>query len=76
MSDKTKIFISYGRKDGREFAGMLRDLLTSDEHAHKYELWQDVVSMEGGDTPWWDQILPQLENLMLSIKAYQHILKT
>ena len=47
----TRIFISYSRKDGRDFAAELRKRLT----AEGLSVWQDLVQMEGGQD-WWSQI--------------------
>jgi hypothetical protein len=46
-----RIFISYARRDGEEFARRLRERLIE----AGFSLWQDRTSMEGGKD-WWDQI--------------------
>ena len=46
-----RIFISYARSDGEQFATELRQRL----EAEKIPLWQDRVGMEGGKD-WWKQI--------------------
>jgi len=51
-SDKPKprVFISYSRKDGEDFAIDLRQRL----EAENLPLWQDRARMEGG-VGWWKQ---------------------
>ncbi len=57
-----RIFISYSRKDGAEFAAKLRDTLT----AADLSIWQDIVALEGG-RDWWTQIEDALKS-----KSLQH----
>jgi WD40 repeat protein len=52
------VFISYARKDGEEFAGMLRERLTREEP--EITLWQDRTKLEGG-VGWWKQITEALD---------------
>jgi WD40 repeat protein len=47
-----RIFISYARSDGEEFARNLRRRLIEEYHL---AIWQDRTSMEGGKD-WWQQI--------------------
>jgi hypothetical protein len=46
-----RIFISYARKEGAEFAADLREKLLRQQ----LSVWQDIVSLEGG-RDWWSQI--------------------
>jgi hypothetical protein len=46
-----RIFISYSRKDGAEFAAKLRDQLAGES----LSMWQDLTELEGG-SDWWSQI--------------------
>ena len=57
-----RIFISYSRKDGVEFAADLRKRL----EAQDLSVWQDIVALEGG-RDWWSQIEDALKS-----KALQH----
>ncbi len=59
-----RIFVSYARSDGKDFASKLRRRL-QDEHG--FPLWQDLADMEGG-RDWWLQIteaIDQTEYLVL-----------
>lgn len=58
MPTQARIFISYSRKDGSEFAKTLRTQLIEifGEHA----IWRDRDDMEGG-VGWWNQIQEALE---------------
>jgi hypothetical protein len=58
MPDAKDIFISYARSDGRDIARRLRDELS----AHGFDIWQDVVSMEGGED-WRKQIDKAIESV-------------
>jgi len=53
-----RVFISYARSDGEEFARELRKRL----EAENIPLWQDRVGMEGG-RDWWLQITEALEQV-------------
>jgi hypothetical protein len=53
LSGKPRVFLSYARKDGEEFATNLRKGL--EEHEPELTLWQDRAQMEGG-IGWWKQI--------------------
>ncbi len=55
-TDAPRIFISYARKDGKEFALELHRRLTEE---HGFSLWQDLADMEGGKD-WWQQIYEAL----------------
>jgi hypothetical protein len=46
-----RIFISYARLDGQEFADSLRRKLEKLD----FSVWQDITAMEGG-RDWWEQI--------------------
>ncbi|MCI0698292.1 toll/interleukin-1 receptor domain-containing protein [candidate division KSB1 bacterium] len=52
MKNKTRIFISYARSDGSTFAKDLRHRLIDEYH---FQVWQDIVELEGGKD-WWLQI--------------------
>src|SRR5712691_10081691 len=51
-----RVFISYARSDGEQFATQLRKRL----EAKHIPLWQDRVGMEGG-RDWWQQITEALD---------------
>jgi hypothetical protein len=53
-----RVFISYARSDGEEFARKLRKRLEKVE----IPLWQDRVGMEGG-RDWWLQITEALDQV-------------
>src|SRR5439155_10215125 len=53
-----RIFISYARSDGEDFARALRMRL----EAEGIPLWQDRVGMEGG-RDWWLQIIEALDHI-------------
>ena len=53
-----RVFISYARSDGEQFATQLRQRLES-EHI---PLWQDRVGLEGGKD-WWLQITEALDKV-------------
>src|SRR5690242_2488227 len=57
-SQRARVFLSYARADGQEFARELRTRLEG-EHI---SLWQDRVSMEGG-RDWWLQIVEALNHV-------------
>jgi TIR domain/NB-ARC domain/APAF-1 helical domain len=57
-----RIFISYSRKDGAEFAADLRERLLREN----LSVWQDIITLEGG-RDWWSQIEDALKS-----KALQH----
>jgi hypothetical protein len=46
------IFISYARSDGKNFADDLRHRLIDE---YRFQVWQDIVELEGGKD-WWLQI--------------------
>ncbi|MDR4459270.1 MAG: TIR domain-containing protein [Nitrospirales bacterium] len=56
--NQPRIFLSYARKDGEDFARDLRQKLTD----HGFSLWQDRTQMEGGKD-WWNQILEALKQV-------------
>jgi len=58
MTDKSRVFISYAREDGEEFATALRQRLNR-EHP-EISLWQDRARLEGG-IGWWQQITAALD---------------
>ena len=51
-----RVFISYARSDGEQFATQLRKRL----EAKHIPLWHDRVGMEGG-RDWWQQITQALD---------------
>jgi hypothetical protein len=55
-----RIFISYSRKDGAEFATRLRTQLQNGQFC----IWQDLVALEGG-RDWWSQIEDALRSRVL-----------
>ena len=57
-----RIFISYSRSDGGEFAAQLRKRLQKEN----LSVWQDLIALEGG-RGWWSQIEDALKS-----KALQH----
>ena len=57
-SKKPRVFISYSRKDGEDYATELREKLLN----AGIPLWQDRVGMEGGKD-WWHQIRDALDNV-------------
>src|SRR6516165_2175733 len=57
-----RIFISYSRKDGAEFAAKLRKQLEREN----LSVWQDLITLEGG-RDWWSQIEEALRS-----KTLQH----
>jgi hypothetical protein len=59
-----RTFISYSRKDGKEFAARLRGWLVE----RNLSVWQDIVALEGG-RDWWSQIEEVLQS-----KALQHFI--
>jgi hypothetical protein len=62
VADQARIFISYSRKDGAEFAAKLRNQLISQD----LSVWQDIITLEGG-RDWWSQIEEALRS-----KTLQH----
>ena len=50
--ESPRIFISYARSDGKEFAADLRRRLVEECH---FSLWRDLNEMVGGKD-WWRQI--------------------
>jgi WD40 repeat protein len=58
MNQPPRVFISYARSDGEQFATELRQRLERDEPA--IALWQDRTRMEGGKD-WWRQIIEALD---------------
>ena len=53
-----RIFISYARSDGEEFA---RNLCRRLVEENRFSIWQDRAEMEGGKN-WWQQIVEALKN--------------
>jgi hypothetical protein len=64
VADQARIFISYSRKDGAEFAANLRNRLISQD----LSVWQDIITLEGG-RDWWSQIEEALRS-----KTLQHFI--
>src|SRR5262249_8445052 len=59
-----RIFISYSRRDGMQYAGNLR----RDLESNGFSIWQDLIALEGG-RDWWSQIEDALRS-----KALQHFI--
>src|SRR5574341_166321 len=62
--DKSKkprrgIFISYARSDGKNFADDLHHHLIDEYH---FQVWQDIVKLEGGKD-WWLQIEAAIKSM-------------
>jgi WD40 repeat protein len=57
---KSRVFLSYARKDGEEFATGLRKRLQREER--EISLWQDRAELEGG-VGWWKQIEEALDEV-------------
>jgi len=55
---RSGVFISYARRDGQEFANLLRQRLEKE----RIPLWQDHAGMEGG-RDWWLQITAALDGV-------------
>ena len=55
-----RVFLSYARQDGEEFATALRRRLATEEP--EITLWQDRAQMEGG-VGWWAQIEAALDHV-------------
>jgi len=62
---KPLVFISYSRKDGREFAHDLRTKL----EAEGVSIWQDVVSETAGEG-WWQNIVEAIEGSAVMILIF------
>ncbi|MCD4843867.1 MAG: TIR domain-containing protein [Methanosarcinales archaeon] len=58
LSSPPRIFISYARSDGEDFAGQLRRRLTEE---YRFAVWQDRTEMQVGES-WWQQIVAALTN--------------
>src|SRR5437588_10368120 len=58
MRGQPRVFISYARADGQDFARTLRTRL----EAEHIPLWQDLISLEGG-RDWWLQITDALDHV-------------
>ena len=58
MAEEPRVFISYARQDGEQFATVLRDRIEREEP--EITLWQDRARMEGG-VGWWKQITDALD---------------
>jgi WD40 repeat protein len=58
MAREPRVFISYPRKDGEQFAKALRQRLERED----IPLWQDRVGMKGG-RDWWLQIVEALDKV-------------
>jgi hypothetical protein len=58
LSSLPRIFISYARSDGEDFARQLRHRLTKE---YKFAVWQDRTEMQVGEA-WWQQIIDALSN--------------
>jgi hypothetical protein len=62
-SAQARIFISYSRKDGGEFADSVRKNLLK----KNLSIWQDIVTLEGG-RDWWSQIEDAVKS-----KSLEHV---
>src|ERR1051326_5438609 len=60
MADQPRVFISYARRDGEEFATALRRRLEREQP--EISLWQDRARLEGG-IGWWQQITAALDSV-------------
>jgi hypothetical protein len=60
FTPKSRVFISYARKDGEDFATNLRKRLQKEEP--EVTLWQDRAALEGG-VGWWKQIEEALDQV-------------
>jgi hypothetical protein len=60
FSPQPRVFLSYARKDGEEFATNLRKRLQEEEP--EITMWQDRAEMEGG-VGWWKQIEEALDQV-------------
>ena len=58
MRSPPRVFISYARSDGEEFAGRLRQRI--ERELPDVPLWQDRANLEGG-VGWWKQIAEALD---------------
>ncbi len=67
MANMTKIFISYGRKDGRDLAVRLRD----DLQAVGFSVWLDLEEIPGGAT-WSVNIEEAIEHCDAAIALMTH----
>ena len=67
MANMTKIFISYGRKDGRELAVRLRD----DLGAMGFSVWLDLEEIPGGAT-WSVNIEEAIEHCDVTLALMTH----
>lgn len=61
----TNTFISYARRDGREFAHTLREKLEGEG----FPIWQDVVSEIPGEG-WWPNILAAIEGSSVMVLVF------
>ncbi len=55
-SSPPRIFISYARSDGEDFARFLRLILIEE---YRFGVWQDRTKMQVGEA-WWQQIVAAL----------------
>jgi len=62
-----RVFLSYARSDGEQFATELRQRL----EAENIPLWQDRVGMEGGRN-WWQQITETLDVVEFMVLVMTH----
>ena len=67
MATLTKVFISYGRSDGREFAIRLRDDLI----ALDFSVWLDLEEIQGGAT-WSTDIEDAIDHCDVGIALMTH----
>lgn len=69
MPDEPRVFISYARQDGEQFANALRERLEREEP--EITLWQDRARMEGG-VGWWKQITEALDVVQFLVLVDRH----
>jgi hypothetical protein len=62
-----RVFLSYARFDGEQFATQLRKRLEAED----IPLWQDRVGMEGG-RDWWQQITEALNVVEFMVLVMTH----
>ncbi|MGB9368454.1 MAG: TIR domain-containing protein [Xanthobacteraceae bacterium] len=60
MTGGERVFVSYSRKDGAEFAADLRQRLLKED----LSVWQDIIALEGG-RDWWSQVEDALKSKLL-----------
>lgn len=64
-TSETPVFISYSRKDGRDFAHALRAKL----EVEGFTIWHDVISETPGEG-WWQNIVEAIENSAVMVLIF------